>query len=295
MKLNESITGRTKLLGLLGNPVGHSVSPQLHNTLSALLGIDAVYIPVKVEKDRLGEMVGGLKAGNFTGFNVTIPFKEDILKYVDHVTDEVRLVGSANTVRNTGGALYASNTDGDGFCRSFEEETESSFKGKKVVILGAGGTSRSLAAKIASKGAHGLRIINRTREKAESIASMIRGEYALACETAGFEDKALLGKIIENSDIILNTTSVGLYPNIDESPLEDHLKFNQGQIIYDVIYNPMKTKLLRQAEDCGCKTVNGLGMLFYQGVLSYETWMDLKIPGPVLRELYAEFSKYLFK
>ncbi len=293
MKLNEAITGRTRLLGLLGNPVEHSVSPQLHNTLSVLLGIDAVYIPLKVESDRLGEMVEGLKAGNFSGFNVTIPFKEDILKYVDHITDEVRLVGSANTVLNKAGVLYASNTDADGFARAFEEETGNDFQGKKVLILGAGGTTRSLAAKIASKGAKSLHILNRTVKKAEDIASMVRSRYDTPCEAGEFEDKAALAGILKASDIIVNTTSIGLYPKMEESPLGDHLILDSRQIVYDVIYNPAKTKLLRQAESFGCKTANGLGMLFYQGILAYETWMGIKIPGEILKELYCEFSKYL--
>ena len=295
MKLNENITGRSKLLGLLGNPVEHSVSPLLHNSLSTLLGIDAVYIPVKVEKDKLGDMIEGLKAGNFVGFNVTIPFKEDILKYVDHMTDEVRLVGSANTVRNTGGVLYASNTDADGFARAFEEETGSGFQGKNILILGAGGTARSLAAKVASKGASRLHIINRTIRKAEDIASMIRSNYSLVCETEEFADKMSLRKTIEDSDIIINTTSVGLYPDTEESPIDDNIHFDGRQIFYDVIYNPVKTRLLQQAEGFGCKTVNGLGMLFYQGILAYETWMEMKIPDSILKELYAEFLKYLCK
>ncbi|NJD03570.1 MAG: shikimate dehydrogenase [Ruminiclostridium sp.] len=293
MKLNESITGRTRLLGLLGNPVEHSVSPQLHNTLNTLLGIDAVYIPLKVEKGKLGDMVAGLKAGNFTGFNVTIPFKEDILRYADHMTDEVRLVGSANTVRNTGGVLFAFNTDSDGFFRAFEEETGSGFQGKNVTILGAGGTARSLAAKAASKGAYRLNIINRTRRKAEDIASMIRSSYDLVCETEEFANKLALAKIMKESDIIINATSLGLYPDIQESPLDDDIRFNSEQIFYDVIYNPVKTRFLQQAERFGCKTVGGLGMLFYQGILAYEIWMDVKIPDSILKELYAEFSKYL--
>ena len=295
MKLNESITGRTRLLGLLGNPVEHSVSPLLHNTVSTLLGIDAVYIPLKVEKDKLGDMVEGLKAGNFTGFNVTIPFKEDILKYVDNITDEVRLVGCANTIRNSGGVLFASNTDADGFCRAFEEETGSGFLGKNVVILGAGGTARSLAAKVASEGACRLHIINRTISRAKDIALMIGTNYGLICETEEFAHKMSLEKIIKGSDIIINTTSAGLYPEIEESPLDENIHFDSRQILYDVIYNPVKTKLLKQAESFGCRTANGLGMLFYQGILAYETWMEMKIPDNILRELYVEFSNYLFK
>lgn len=295
MKLNESITGRTKLLGLLGNPVEHSVSPLLHNTINALLGIDAVYLPMKVEKNRLGEMVEGLRACNFTGFNVTIPFKEEILRYVDQMSDEVRLVGSANTINNSDGRLIACNTDAEGFVRAFEEDTGNSFTAKKVIILGAGGTARSLAAKVASKGAVKLHLINRTIEKADKIAAMIKSRYPVICKTADFKDRILLQNIIKESDIVINTTSVGLHPNTEECPLGEDILFDRKQTVYDVIYNPFKTKLLRLAERTGCKTANGIGMLFYQGILAYEIWMDVKIPEDTLKGLYAEFINYLDK
>lgn len=129
MLLDEHINGKTKITGLLGCPVEHTVSPQLHNTLSAMLGINAVYIPLRVDKDGLENAVRGLKACNAAGFNVTIPFKEDILKYVDEYSGEVRLMGAANTVVNTGGKLYAFNTDAEGFARSFEEQTGTGFGG----------------------------------------------------------------------------------------------------------------------------------------------------------------------
>lgn len=295
MKLNDSISGRTKLLGLIGNPVLHSVSPLIHNTLSTMLGIDAVYITMKAERDALGDAVKGLRACNFSGFNITIPFKEEILKYVDNMTDEVRNSGSANTVKNVDGCLMAFNTDAGGFERAFKDETGNSFEGKKIVILGAGGTARSLAAIISSKGAEKLTIFNRTVEKADTISKMLRKNYDVVCAAADLADRALLRDIITDADIIINTTSAGLYPNIGDSPLGEGVPLNSKQIVYDVIYNPVKTKLLRQAEDSGCKAVNGLGMLYYQGVLAYEIWMDLKIPEDISKGLYSVFSNYLNK
>jgi shikimate dehydrogenase len=293
MKLNEIITGRTKLLGLIGNPIEHTISPQLHNTLSTMLGIDMVYIPFKVGKDSLEDAVKGFKACNLLGFNVTIPFKEEIIKYVDECTSEVKLMGCANTIKSTDGRLFAYNTDAEGFARSFEEETGTDFKDKNVLLLGAGGTARSLAIKIAAKGAKKLYLINRTIEKAYGIAELINRNICAVAEAASFNEMA--EGILEKSDIIVNTTPLGMHPNINGNPVGDTIKFNSRQIVYDVIYNPVKTKLIKQAEAFGCKTVNGLGMLFYQGILAYEIWMDIKLPQPVLKELFEEFTNYLDK
>ncbi len=295
MKLNENITGKTKLLGLFGNPVEHTISPQLHNTLSELLGIDAVYIPMKVGKDSLGEAVKGMKACGFLGFNATIPFKEELLRHVDEITEEARLMGCANTVKNIDGRLLAYNTDAEGFVRSFEEELGCGFAGKKIALLGAGGTARSLGAKLVAKGAARLHIINRTIKKAEDLAAVIGQNTAGICTASDFEDREKLRDIIKSCDIIVNTTSAGMHPNTGESPLGGDMIFNGNQLVYDVIYNPSKTMFLKQAESFGCRTANGLGMLFYQGILAYEIWMDIKIPEHILRNVYTLFSNYLRK
>jgi len=294
MRLDERINGKTKLIGLLGNPVEHTVSPQLHNTLSRMLDINAVYIPIKVEKNGLESAVKGLKACNFTGFNVTIPFKEEIVTYVDECTPDVKLSGCANTVKNTDGRLYAYNTDADGFVRSFEEQTHTCFKGKSVVLFGAGGTARSLAIKIASEGAVKLYIANRTIQRAHDIADTVNsciGKIAESMDTTSMERNG----IIESCDIIVNTTSLGMHPNVDESPLCDSIRLDTRQIVYDVIYNPVKTKFLKQAESSGCKSLNGLGMLFYQGILAYEIWMQIDIANNIIKELSEEFLKYFGK
>jgi shikimate 5-dehydrogenase len=291
--LNTTVTGKTKLLGLIGNPVEHTISPQLHNTLSTMLGIDAIYIPIKVEKDRTEDIISGFRASNFIGFNATIPFKEKILKYVDEMTEDIKLIGSANTVKISDGRLYAYNTDADGFVRAFEEESGIELKGKKILMLGAGGTSRALSVKLAKKEAAEIHIFNRSMEKAGMIADIINVNVAKICKFSGIDDIKELQDSINGCDILINTTSVGLHPDFDKSPISDEIFIDKRIIVYDVIYNPVRTKLLKQAEAFGCKSINGLGMLFYQGVLAYELWMDLKIPDQILKELYKEFSNYL--
>lgn len=294
MSLDERVGGKTAILGLLGNPVEHTVSPQLHNSLSARLGIDAVYVPFKVDRGCLGDAVKGLKAAGLKGFNVTIPFKEEILRYMDVCSDEVKITGSANTVRVAEGRTYAFNTDAEGFARSFEQQTGILLKDKEVLLLGAGGTARSIALKIAARGAGRLNISNRTIERAEDIVGMVRANSSVKAVASGLrelEDQAF----IDGFDIIVNTTSLGMYPKVEESPLNDRVRLNGGQIVYDVIYNPARTKLLRKAESCGCKAVNGMGMLFWQGVLAYEIWMDIKIPGEIATALWEDFLNYLDK
>lgn len=294
MSLDERVKGKTAVIGLIGNPVEHSVSPQLHNTLSNILGIDAIYIPMKVERGCLHDAVKGYKAANFKGFNVTIPFKEEIIEFIDFCSDEVKITGSANTVRIAEGWTYAFSTDAEGFARSFEQQTGSQFKNKNVLMLGAGGTARSLALKIAGRGAAGLTISNRTVERASEIASIVKDNTSLTTKAEGLEkleDQAF----IDSFDIIVNTTSLGMHPKVDECPLGSNMKLKANQVVYDVIYNPAKTKLLKLAESYGCKAVNGMGMLFWQGMLAYEIWMDIKIPEEVTNSLWQDFSNYLGK
>lgn len=294
MALDERVGGKTTILGLVGNPVEHSVSPQLHNSLSARLGIDAVYIPFKVEKDSLGDTIKGFKAAGLKGFNVTIPFKEEVIRHIDVCSDEVKIIGSANTVRVAEGLTYAFNTDAEGFARSFEQETGILFKDKRVLLLGAGGTARSIALRIASGGARKLNISNRTIQRAADIAGMVSANSSVETEVSSVESLADQ-TFINSLDIIVNTTSLGMYPRVEESPLSGSVRLNAAQVVYDVIYNPARTKLLRQAESFGCKAVNGMGMLFWQGILAYEIWMDIKIPNEVTSSLWVDFLNYLDK
>lgn len=297
MRLDTRVGGKTTLTGLIGNPVEHTVSPVLHNSLFSIMGIDGVYVPIKVPRGKLEEAVCGLVACGFAGFNVTIPYKEQILQYLDEISEEAVLLGAANTIRISDGRLYGDNTDGEGFLRAFREQTGSGFEGKLVSILGAGGTARALAAKTAAAEAEKISIINRTPERAKELSdnvNRILSEKGYGKKTVPLAlDSQEAVRALEDSDIIINTTSAGMYPNTADSPLKDDFSFRGGQIVYDVIYNPFRTKLLAQAERCGCKTANGTGMLFYQGVRAFEIWTGSKIPGAILQDLSGEFLKYL--
>lgn len=290
MKIRDGVTGKTKIFGVIGNPIEHSISPQLHNTISRYMKIDAAYVPFRVEQDNLQGAVEGFKALNVGGFNVTIPHKKQIMKFIDQNSKEAILMGAVNTVKNVDGKLFGYNTDAEGFSRSFKEETGTGFKDKTVAMIGAGGAARAIAVKIAMEGAKKIFICNRTVSRAVEIVDIVNNniaEIAACCETCEVRNR----EIIEYSNIIINTTSVGMYPDMDKSPLEEGFMYNKDQIFYDVVYNPVKTKFLADAERNGCKIVNGLGMLLYQGMLSYEIWMNVKITGEVIRNIFKYFSR----
>lgn len=298
INLDMRITGTTRLTGLIGNPVEHTVSPVLHNSLFNALGINGVYVPLRVRTGNLKDTVNGLKASGFIGFNITIPYKEEILDYIDEASEEVKLLGAANTVKIADGKLYGFNTDADGFIRAFQSQTGKGFKNKKVCILGAGGTAKALSVKIALEGAARVNIVNRTESRAIVLAAAVNkalmnsGTAAAAAfpVPAGSSEAA---QLLSNCDIIVNTTSVGMHPDTDDSPIQKEFKFSSSQIVYDVIYNPASTKLMENAKAFGCKTINGAGMLYYQGLRSFEIWMDTNVPHEISTELSLKFLKYL--
>lgn len=290
MEIDCRVTGKTRVICLIGNPIGHSISPQLHNSFSSLLGIDLIYIPFKVEKQNLENAIKGLKALDVVGFNVTVPFKKDVMKFLDDNSKEALLVGAVNTVKNIDGRLYGYNTDSEGFLRSFREEAGEGFKGKQVAVIGAGGAARAITVKVAKEGAKKIYIINRTLSKANDIAEVVNNNYGHIAECIGLDDNSCTG-VIEKSSIIINTTSVGMYPEVENVPVEN-IKFNKNQVVYDVIYNPPKTRFLIEAEKAGCRVVNGLGMLFYQGLYAYEIWTGVKLTEEKIREMYRSFVQF---
>lgn len=293
MHLDLRVNGSTKLTGLIGNPVEHTVSPVLQNSLFSVTGINGVYLPLKVPEGSLRDAVNGLKAVGFAGFNVTIPYKGAIMEYLDEINEEAKLLEAVNTVKITGDRLVGYNTDGDGFLRAFSEQTGTGFTRKSVCILGAGGTARTLAIKIALEGANKICIINRTLSSAikltEKINQIISGASAFAAAAGSAESMLALARC----DIIINATSVGMHPDTEASPLEEGFSLRQEQIIYDVIYNPVETKLMALARRSGCIAVNGAGMLFYQGVKAFEIWNGSIIPAKKLEDISKIFLKYL--
>lgn len=288
--MNMSVDGKTKLFGLIGNPVEHTISPQIHNTLAKALGINMAYLPLHVEALDLGKAVAGLKALNFSGFNITIPYKEKVMEYLDDIDTTARTYEAVNTVLNRNGKLTGYNTDADGFYRAFTEAFSREVRDLDVLIIGAGGAANSIAYILANKGAASVTIANRTIENAEKICERIRNTYKNKLETAVLSEDM----DISPYDVIINTTSVGMYPKIENTVLENS-EFNKEQMVIDIIYNPVETIFLKRAKSFGAKTLNGFGMLYYQAVIAFEIWNDISIPKDLERKIYEDFSLNLGK
>ena len=265
------ITGRTKIVGVWGHPVGHSRSPMMHNAALAALGMDWAYVPFDVDPDpvNVADALAGLRALGLAGVNVTVPLKERVLPLLDEVDDMARQISSVNTIHNVGGRLYGYSTDGEGFLRSLQAAGQPA-QGRQVLLLGAGGSARAVAFALASQDCL-CRIANRTSERAAALATEINARYPDAASVAGWGAEA--GRF----DLLVNTTSLGMQPNVDALPALPPAAFAHRPFVVDLIYAPAQTRLLAQAEEAGCETLNGVGMLVWQGALSLALWTGLSL------------------
>ncbi|PYG87038.1 shikimate dehydrogenase [Ruminiclostridium sufflavum DSM 19573] len=290
MKVVSAVNGKTELYGILGDPIEHTKSPFIHNTLFNEFKLNAVYIPIHVHEGCLEHAVSGLKAQNFSGFNVTVPYKKSIIKYLDDISNDALLMGAVNTVKNINGRLKGYNTDAEGFVRDFKDGLDASFKNKSVLLLGAGGTARALAVKLVSESVEHITIVNRTEQNAQNIVELLRNNYGSIASYIQ-PDSEKLSCEISKSRIIINTTPAGMSTYLDSTPFDINYVFDENQLVYDVIYSPEKTKFLMQAESYGCKIRNGFGMLINQGVSAFEIWTGKIVPRQLSIELLNIMSK----
>lgn len=260
-----------KIVGIIGYPLGHTLSPAMHDAAFKKMGLDCEYIPFEVEPADLKEALRGLRALHVAGFNVTIPHKETIVPLLDEVTKLARIIGAVNTVENQEGKLVGYNTDGPGFIESLKEDAGFDPKGKRAVVLGAGGASRAVSTMLSEVGAKSLLISDIVEEKAKGLA-----EY-LNCKHAKVNSDTLKQEI-EQADLLVNTTPIGMHPKVNESPLPEGVKLNKKTLVYDLVYNPSETKLLKQAKSAGCRVVSGLGMLVLQGALAFTVFTGEEAP-----------------
>ena len=279
---NTVILGKTRLCGLIGDPVEHTMSPVMHNAAFREIGVDYLYVAFRVEKEALGRAIDGMKALNIRGLNVTIPHKVAVIQFLDELDSLAEKVGAVNTIVNDDGVLKGYNTDGAGFMQALLEK-EMEPQGKKVVILGAGGASRAISFFLADRGAH-LVILNRRLglDWAKELAGKISQVFTMEVEALELNRENLAG-VLGKTDILVNATSVGMTPDIDETPVTSDL-LPPGLIVFDIVYNPIKTRLLREAEAAGAKTISGLDMLVWQGALAFEKWTGVKAPIKLMRE-----------
>ena len=281
----KPITGHTGLLALLGSPVSHSLSPMMHTEAARLLGLDLVYLCFDVKEDSLPAAVAGLKALHVRGFNLTMPNKTAILSCLDELSPAARLIGAVNTVVVDDDKLIGHNTDGAGFVRALEENGFSP-KGKEICLLGAGGAATAIAAELALVGAGPIHVLfrpeSRFAPRMRELSWNIEKETGSPLLLSPMEE---LPQILENCSLLINATNVGMAPGEDASLVEESL-LRPDLFVADVIYNPRQTKLLKEATAKGCQTMNGLGMLLYQGAEAFRLWTGEEMPVEAIREKY---------
>lgn len=272
------------ILGIIGYPIGHTLSPLMHNTAIKELGLDYTYLAFEVKKGNLALAVGGLKGLGISGINVTIPHKESIMQYLDYLNEDAELIGAVNTVKLEEGSLKGYNTDGKGFLESLKADANEDIKGKRIILFGAGGAARAIAIHLALEGAERIIIANRTAERGERLAEYIRGKKQEArgkIRAISLND-SLIVEYFKETDIIINTTSVGMKSG--DVPLFSYDYISDRQLVCDIVYSPLKTRLLREASVRGARILNGLGMLIYQGSLSFKIWTGYEMPVEIVRK-----------
>jgi len=286
------VSGKTIVCGVIGDPIEHTMSPVMHNAAFQKLGIDYLYVPFRVRKEELEKAIAGMRALNIRGLNVTIPHKVEVISFLDKVDPLVEKIGAVNTIVNDGGVLTGYNTDATGFLQALLEKGVEP-KGKTTVILGAGGASRAISFILAERGAH-LVILNRQLELdwAEELAQRISQIFNKEVKALVLNE-GNLAEVLERAEVLVNATSVGMSPNIDETPVPARL-LKPGLVVFDSVYNPIKTGLLREAEAAGAQTIGGLDMLVWQGALAFEKWTGQKAPFELMkREVIKRLSSNL--
>lgn len=270
-------TGKNLLLGLLGYPLGHSVSPVLHRVAGESFGMNVNYFPFETRREDLGDALRGMRVLRFTGCNVTIPHKEEIVKFADHKSETVEFLGAANTLIFRGNSVFAENTDWMGFIESWKEEGMSGLAGKRAAVLGAGGAADAVFYALAMEGAGEIRVFNRTRERAGEMVEKFRERFpGLEAAAYSINNPGKINETFREFDVLVNTTPVGMSPAVDKTPVKIPDKINPGLEYYDLIYNPMKTLMVNELEARGIKAAGGLGMLVHQAALAFERWFGLR-------------------
>jgi shikimate dehydrogenase len=272
------IDANSRLIALIGDPVAHSVSPAMQKAAFKALGLNYVYLAFRVPSAALGDAINGIRGLGLRGANVTIPHKTAVLPLLDEIEEQAKRLGAVNTIVNDFGKLTGYNTDAPGFLaalrgRGFEP------KGEKAVVLGAGGAARAIGFALRDAGAS-VAIVNRSPEAAKALAADT-GASAIELTESG------LKTALANASLVVNATSVGMSPDVDSTPLPARL-LRPGFTVFDTVYRPRQTRLLKEAEAAGCATISGLDMLVEQGALAFELWTGKKAPRDIMRRVAAE-------
>jgi len=274
------ISGRTKVCGLIGDPVEHTLSPTMHNAAFTHLKLDFIYVAFQVKKQELENAIGGVRSLGIHGVNVTMPHKNAIIRYLDELDSTAKFMEAVNTILNDNGKLMGFNTDGVGALKALEEKGVN-LNGKKLLLLGAGGAATAIAFHTVQE-VEELTILNRTPDKAMKLAEALRRKFGKTIEGNSLS-ASIIKEELKDSDVLINATSVGMHQNFDQS-LVDLEWLRPDLCVMDIIYNPLETKLAKDAKSKGAKVVSGIEMLVYQGAASFEIWTNQVAPIKAMKQ-----------
>ncbi len=279
-----NIRATSGVLGVIGHPVAHSFSPDMHNAAIDALGIDFCYVAFHVLPERVGEALQGLKGLNIRGLNVTIPHKLAVMEHLDRISEEALAVGAVNTISNEEGELVGYNTDVYGVVTALERAAGLEAFPPQVVVLGAGGAARAVVYALGSRREVGqLTLLNRTVERAEALAldmEKITGKPI----SVGRLDADTQARTFAGAGLVVNTTSLGMHPNVEETPLMAEGAVHSQLVLYDTVFNPLETRMMAQFRDVGAPVCGGLDMLVYQGARSFQIWTGMEPPTDVMKQ-----------
>lgn len=278
------IQGTTTLLGLIGTPLKHSKSPHMHNTSFEALGLDHVYMAFEVEDGYIKEALDALKILNAVGGNVTMPHKKKVLEFLDEISPDAKIIGSVNTIKiDENKKITGYNTDGRGFVKALGENGVN-FKGKKIVVAGAGGAARAVVTQLAFDGAGEIVLFNRTLSSAEEITDNINNNIPTCKARSVVMDEAVLVEEIKDAAILVNCTSLGMKSTIDQAIISSADQLPKGIFVAEIVYDPDQTKLLKLAQEAGCKHMNGLMMMIWQGAIAFKIWTGQDMPTDLIKK-----------
>jgi shikimate dehydrogenase len=275
------INGKTKVCAIIGDPVGHSLSPVMHNAAFKELGLNIVYVAFPVKTNMLEDAILGARSLGLLGLNVTMPHKHAVIQYLNETDATAKAMGVVNTILNERGKLFGYNTDGKGAMIALQENRVDPEE-KKILLLGAGGAAKAIAFQAAQE-TDELGILNRTENKAKQLAELINKTFGTKV-TGRTLSAEVLKEELETTDILVNATSVGMSPDVNASPVPADL-LHSGLCVMDIVYNPLETKLLKDAKIVGAKVVSGLEMLLYQGAVAFEIWTNCPAPVDVMKKV----------
>lgn len=280
------IDGKTRVCGLIGNPVEHTLSPLIHNHLAEMTGQNMVYVPFQVAEGNVEAAVKGAYALNIQGLNVTVPHKSAVMPWLQETDALAQKIGAVNTLVRTEGGYKGYNTDMPGLLRAMQSEGIQ-IKGETVLLLGAGGAARAVAFLCVSEGAERVYVYNRTFEKAQQVAAEVNAAFGTDCVRAVMQQQELEGERF----LAIQGTSVGLHPHVQQTPLADGDIYDRIYTGVDLIYRPAQTRFMQLVEAHGGKTMNGLKMLLYQGIIAYELWNEMTVTEAQAQEILKKMKE----